>query len=188
MSSIRGNTSTTAKDQGIAYRLHIQLLDIEPAIWREVIVPASIKLPVLHHVLQIAMGWDDGHMHDFAFDGTRYGGDGRREAGVALPDALGTKRSFEYTYDFGDDWRHAIKVNKVDKLDPARRLPFCVDGERACPPEDVGGPWGYANYLEAIGDPSHEEHEDMLEWGGDFDPEEFDLKQINRELAGIRLL
>jgi hypothetical protein len=92
------------------------------------------------------------------------------------------------TDDFGDDWRHAIKVNKVDKLDPARRLPFCVDGKRACPPEDVGGPWGYANYLEAIGDPSHEEHEDMLEWGGDFDPEEFDLKQVNRELVGIRLL
>lgn len=92
------------------------------------------------------------------------------------------------TDDFGDDWRHAIKVNKVDKLDSARRLPFCADGKRACPPEDVGGPWGYANYLEAIGDPSHEEHEDMLEWGGDFDPEEFDLKQVNRELAGIRLL
>lgn len=169
------------------YRLHIELLDIEPPIWREVIVPASIKLPALHDLLQIAMGWEDTHLHEFAFGSVRYGSDARSEHGVALVDALGAKRSFEYIYDFGDGWQHAIKVTKVDKPDPGWHLPFLVDGKRACPPEDIGGPWGYLRYLDAIGDPSHEEHEDMLEWGGDFDPEEFDRDQVNGELVRIGL-
>jgi hypothetical protein len=92
-------------------------------------------------------------------------------------------KKFTYTYDFGDNWRHVIQVEKVLAAEPGARYPRCVGGKRACPPEDCGGPWGYGDFLEAISNPKHPEHEDMLEWAGDeFDPEAFDLEAVNEEL------
>jgi hypothetical protein len=194
----RKTASASNTEKKIFYRLHIQLLHIEPAIWRDVVVPGSIRLSLLHIVLQLAMGWDDAHMHEFVFGSARYGlpdpdpdpfmaSRTLDEERVTLADALSARRSFVYIYDFGDDWYHAVKVTKERSLDPAWRLPVCLDGARACPPEDCGGSWRYATFLEAIGDPSHEEHEEMLEWFGDFDPETFDRERVNQQLARIKL-
>jgi hypothetical protein len=97
------------------------------------------------------------------------------------------KDKFRYVYDFGDNWRHDIVVEKV--LDPEEgvKYPVCIGGKRNCPPEDVGGPWGYDDFLEAIQDPQHPEHESMLEWvGGSFDPEEFSIDEVNNVLKMIK--
>ena len=94
---------------------------------------------------------------------------------------------FLYEYDFGDSWIHEILVEKILPPEPKKRYPVCLKGKRACPPEDVGGPWGYADFLEAIRDPDHPEHEEYLEWAGeDFDPEAFDLDEVNRALRKMR--
>ena len=96
-------------------------------------------------------------------------------------------KKFTYVYDFGDNWHHTVQVEKVLELEPKVKYPRCVKGSRAGPPEDCGGPWGYGGFLEAIQNPSHEEHEEMLEWvGGEFDPEAFDLEAVNEELAAMQ--
>jgi Plasmid pRiA4b ORF-3-like protein. len=97
------------------------------------------------------------------------------------------KDKFRYVYDFGDDWRHDIVVEKVLDPDEGIKYPVCIGGKRNCPPEDVGGPWGYEDFLEAIQDPQHPEHESMLEWvGGSFDPEEFSIDEVNDMLKMIK--
>jgi hypothetical protein len=94
---------------------------------------------------------------------------------------------FCYEYDFGDSWKHTLLVEKITDPEPGQRVPVCIAGERACPPEDVGGVWGYEMFLEAIGDSDHAEHKDYLEWiGGEFDPEEFDLEETNAILRELR--
>jgi hypothetical protein len=88
-----------------------------------------------------------------------------------------------YEYDFGDSWEHELLVEKILPLEAGKHYPICLTGKRACPPEDCGGIWGYASLLAAIRDPEHPEHDEMVEWGGDeFDPEAFDLDEVNREL------
>jgi hypothetical protein len=100
--------------------------------------------------------------------------------------AAGKGHKFRYEYDFGDDWRHQVLIEKVLPAEPDQAYPVCIAGRRACPPEDVGGIWGYGYFLEAIQDPDHEEHEDYLEWiGGEFDPEAFHLEEVNQALAAI---
>ena len=92
-----------------------------------------------------------------------------------------------YNYDFADDWRHELEEEKILQPEPGIGYPVCLGGENNCPPEDCGGVWGYANFLEAIGDPKHPEHEEFSEWiGGEFDPEEFDLEVVNEMLEGLR--
>jgi hypothetical protein len=96
------------------------------------------------------------------------------------------KSKLLYEYDFGDSWDHELLVEKRLPLAAGKRYPVCLTGKRACPPEDCGGVWGYASVLEAIRDPEHPEHEEMLEWvGGEFDPEAFDLDEVNRELRHL---
>jgi hypothetical protein len=96
---------------------------------------------------------------------------------------MGRKTRFTYEYDFGDSWQHEVVLEKTLEPEPKIKYPRCIEGERACPPEDCGGIWGYAEFVEAIRDPQHENHEEMLEWGGgEFDPEGFDLNVVNREL------
>ncbi len=179
-------------------QLRIELAWIKPAIWRRIVVPESIPLSKLHDVLQYVMGWSDGHLHEFEIAGERYGipdpdfdwGDGpRSEKRIQLKTALGGLKSFKYLYDFGDHWEHRIKVEKrfPPDLELAARA-FCLDGANATPPEDVGGAPGYADFLEAILDPQHPEHDDMRNWyAGDFDPAHFDLIALNRSLAGLKI-
>jgi hypothetical protein len=175
------------------YQLKITLKDIKPPVWRRVLVP-NCSLDTLHEVIQAAMGWDNSHLHEFQIGGQRYTDpqsasqmDDEVDAEFDLDDLITKEKSkFTYSYDFGDDWRHEIVVEKI--LPPGEGVSFalCVDGKRACPPEDCGGPWGYADFVDAIGDPSHEEHEHLLEWvGGEFDPEAFDPEEVNGQLRTI---
>lgn len=178
------------------YVLRVELQYIKPAIWRRIVVPGSIRLGQLHVVLQLAMGWEGGHLHEFVFGEANYGEPDDfdfpsdppilNEARVTLAKALGGLKSFTYIYDFGDNWRHRVKVEKALTPDPDLRRPLCLDGKNACPPEDVGGVPGYAEFLEAIGDPTHEEHAHLLEWcGGGFDPTNFDLVFANEQLSQV---
>jgi hypothetical protein len=134
------------------------------------------------------MGWTDSHMHQFATGQDRYGVQDEEfssgvnnEAQFRLEQVLTKEKdSLHYVYDLGDSWEHEVILEKILPFNTDAVLPLCLDGERACPPEDVGGPPGYEMFLEAISDSSHPEHDELLEWsGGDFDPEHFDLAQTN---------
>ena len=174
------------------YELHIALENIEPRIWRQVLVPSSITLPKLHDLLQLVMGWTNSHLHSFQFADLEYSSADAEleelnminEKKITLAAALDKSIApFQYLYDFGDGWTHQIQVKTVAKPNPDWFYPLCVAGARAAPPDDVGGPPGYAEFLSAIADPKHDEHDSMLTWiGGAFDPEGFDLNAINRTL------
>jgi hypothetical protein len=172
--------------------LRIELLHIQPLIWRRLLVPASITLPDLHLAIQGAMGWTDSHLHQFEIDGKSYREPDPYgeieiipEKGKKLSAVLGKEVSeFVYQYDYGDDWQHRVVVEQTQKAHPAWLGPLCTAGERACPPEDVGGIYGYQAFLEAIADPQHEEHVHLLRWaGGIFDPEGFDINSANDRIA-----
>ena len=149
-------------------RLRVVLRDVEPAVARVIDLPASATLPELHELLQAAVGWTDSHLHQFVTPQATYGmeipgeevwpEDQRDETGALLSD-LGAE--FAYHYDFGDGWTHDVEV-----LGPGGSAPGCVDGYGACPPEDCGGPGGYAELLDVLADPAHPEHEQMRAWVG----------------------
>lgn len=176
------------------FQLRIDLLHLKPAIWRRIVVPGTIKLSLLHVVILQTMGWMGGHMHEFIIgernfgnaDPDSWGPPVEREDRVTLARALGGLKSFIYIYDFGDCWEHRVKVEKILPPSVDLSFPMCLAGANACPPEDVGGSPGYVDFLEAIRDPSHEEHHHLLEWcGGNFDPTAFHLDDINRTLSDI---
>jgi hypothetical protein len=180
---------------GSVFQLKVTLEGISPPIWRRFQVTDDITLLKLHRILQAIMGWEDYHLHVFDIGGVNYSmpypGEVdldemgmKTEKGVKLSKLAPAEKSrFLYEYDLGDSWIHEILVEKILPPDPEVKYPICIAGERAAPPEDCGGVWGYADFLEAILDPDHPEHEDLLDWaGGDFDPEKFDLEAINREL------
>jgi Plasmid pRiA4b ORF-3-like protein len=179
------------------YQLRVELLHIKPAIWRQILIPGSIKLPKLHVTLLWAMGWDGGHLHEFVIGHTNYGEPDPdfpsdppmlNEAKVTLVKALGELKSFTYVYDYGDNWQHRVSVEQILPPDPDLRSPVCLAGRNACPPEDVGGGPGYIEFLDAINDPAHEGYQRMLEWcGGSFNPDTFDLDAANQRLCQIKL-
>ena len=182
---------------GNIFQIKVTLNGSKPPIWRRLEVPDQITLAKLHRILQVAMGWTDSHLHQFIVGDTYYGepnpdfdlfGDTKNERKFRLQQvASREKMKFFYEYDFGDSWEHEILVEKILPRTEERRQPVCVKGARACPPEDIGGLWGYYEFLEIIKDPKHPEHEDMVEWiGGHFDQEEFDLDEINEQLRKIR--
>ena len=155
-------------------------------------MPSDLKLGAFHDVIQVAMGWTDSHLHQFIANKVFYGIpdddfglEMEDESKYKLSQLLKKEKdSLIYEYDFGDSWEHKILLEKILPFDTKIALPVCIKGKRACPPEDCGGIWGYEELLETISDPKHPEHEDMLEWlGGEFDPEEFDLEEINGDLA-----
>ncbi|MEO8754828.1 MAG: plasmid pRiA4b ORF-3 family protein [Casimicrobiaceae bacterium] len=179
------------------YRLHVELMDIAPPIWRRLLVPSWITLAKLHLVLQATMGWTNSHLHKFAIGGADYGIpdedwpelvtlDDRR---VTLATSLGSGvTDLRYEYDFGDGWEHAIHIEGTQPLDDHHRFPLCTAGANACPPEDVGGPPGYEEFLRAIGNHRHPEHSDMLRWcGGAFDPAGFDVNSVNAALRRLKI-
>jgi hypothetical protein len=179
------------------FQLKVTLLGTDPPIWRRLLVPAGATLESLHRVLQIAVGWDDCHMHEFAIGRQRFGAPGPMddfggppvvsERNIALGQLLTRPRSkLRYTYDFGDSWEHEIVLEKILPPEPNRAYPSCVAGERQGPPEDCGGLPGFYNLLDAIADPKHPDHEDTKEWAGDFDPDAFSIDEVNRRLARIR--
>jgi len=178
------------EEQGKAYELKITLLGTDPPVWRRVQVPADILLSDLHRVIQAVMGWEHQHLHEFEIKGVRYtdldqaGGEleAEDEAEVPLNELVTRVRTkFRYWYDFGDDWRHEIQLERILPPTPEGRSVRCVDGANACPPEDCGGTWGYYAKLKVLKDPQHEDYEWVAEWmGEDFDPTAFDLEDVNR--------
>lgn len=174
-------------------QLKVSLADVTPPVWRRVLVPGGYTLDRVHRVIQCVMGWQDCHLHSFDIDGVQYGRPDpegelrlRDELDVRL-DAVATKGGrFRYTYDFGDWWDHEVTVEDIFGADPDERYPMCLDGERACPPEDVGGPFGYRQFLAALADPDHPEHEPMRRWlGRRFDPSAFDADRASTLLRWL---
>ncbi|MCB2181514.1 MAG: plasmid pRiA4b ORF-3 family protein [Desulfobulbaceae bacterium] len=173
------------------YLLEIELIDIEPSIWRRFVVPAGITLDRLHDVIQIVMGWTDSHLHEFTIGKKCYTEypeskeDGLECGKYRLGDLIKQKGGeFFYHYDFGDGWKHrlVLEENRYPVSTSEAEL-MCLEGERACPPEDVGGVPGYFEFCNALKDPNHEEHKSFMEWsGGDYDSERFDSESVNWEL------
>ncbi len=172
----------------IVYRLYVFLLDIAPPIWRRVELPSETSLAQLHKVLQAAMGWQDYHLHEFEIGGQRYGvpdtdydlpGEVVKDTTVKLSRAR-KGASLLYRYDFGDNWAHSVVLEDIVPIEPDTKYPRVVDGARACPPEDSGGPYGYADLVDILAKPRHKEYRQMHEWAGkDFDPEKFSAKATN---------
>ena len=183
------------KTKPLIYQLKITLRDSKPPIWRRVQVPGDYDLAKLQRVIEAAMGWDGYHLHQFYIDNDYYAIPSPEdwepvidERDYKLQDvATHEKKKFTYEYDFGDSWEHVILVEKIIPPEEGVSYPVCVTGKRACPPEDVGGVWGYAEFLEAIADPEHPEHESYLEWVGEgFEPETFDKEAVNQLLKTIK--
>ena len=176
------------------YQIKVTLAHSRSPIWRRIQLRGDTKLGELHAVLQIAMGWWDEHLHEFEAGGIRYGqpnpgfpDDTRQERNVRLDKIAKEGDTFRYEYDFGDGWRHELKIKKVLPPEPGVRYPRCLDGKRACPPEDCVGVPGYERMLESVASTKDEEHEEIVEWLGDeFDPEAFDLAAVNEELGQLR--
>ncbi len=175
------------------YRLKVSLLGAEPPIWRRLLVAQDVPLPRLHRILQVVMGWTDSHLHQFMVGDVRFGEPNREFEPSPIDYATIQLNQIAprigstciYEYDFGDGWEHLIEVEDTLPVESVTEpLPRCLDGERAGPPEDVGGPAGYANFLVALGDPDHLDHEDWRVRVGDgFDPSEYDPGRVNRMLA-----
>jgi hypothetical protein len=186
------------------YQFKLTLLDIRPPIWRRIQVKDG-TLDKLHEHIQTAMGWTNSHLHHFRIGEQLYGDPMLMQENfeeMEYEDSTSTKLSeilpksgkrfrWEYEYDFGDGWRHEVLFEGCVQAERGKRYPVCIEGARSCPPEDVGGAWGYQEFLEAITDPEHEEHDGLLEWaGGSFEPEAFDsavaTKAMHRGLPDWR--
>jgi hypothetical protein len=179
------------------YQIKVTLNNFRPPIWRRLQVTGNTTLAELHNIIQICMGWEDYHLHQFIIDDEYYGvpdddyigfiemkNEKRYRLNQIIP---GEKFKFEYEYDFGDSWDHSLIVEKILPYEEGRDYPLCIKGKRACPPEDVGGVWGYSAFLDAIQHPEHPEHDEYMEWIGEaIDPEAFDLEAINSALRQVR--
>lgn len=176
------------------FQLKVTLMGIKPPVWRRILVSDSTTLTDLHHILQVVMGWTDSHLHQFMVGQKRYGiadpewdvlnEEILDESNVRLKSVLrNEKNSISYEYDFGDGWLHKIILEKKLNFSSTDELPKCVTGRRGCPPEDVGGVWGYENFLNIYQDDQHPEHDEMVEWSGEyFHPENLDIEEINEIL------
>lgn len=179
------------------YQIKVSLRGARPPIWRRLEVPADVSLARLHELIQVAFDWTDSHLHVFE---TPYGSFGRPDVDLGhragsrvtleqVAPAIGDK--LRYTYDFGDDWEHELLVEKILDRNASVAYPRCVAGRRAAPPEDCGGVWGYAELVEILGDPTHPEHRDRLDWLDlddltGYDPAGFDAKAVTAALQQRR--
>ncbi|MCM3670971.1 plasmid pRiA4b ORF-3 family protein [Mesobacillus maritimus] len=194
-----------------AVQLKVTLKLENQSVWRRIVVPLNRSFPQLHEILQTAFGWSDSHLHEFrfyedekqstdpgsdfglrpspmltlvctneAFDYPR-GYEMKLETGVLLSEYLPAHQKLTYTYDLGDDWEHQIEVEKIVE-EYVAPYPVCLAGEGNTPPEDVGGSYGYEEFLSILSNPDHPDFEHMLRWGRSQGYQEFDLEQINRNL------
>jgi hypothetical protein len=178
------------------FQFKVTLLDIRPLVWRRIQVPSTYSFWDLHVAIQDAMGWLDYHLHEFRIpdpqtsqtlrigipDDDEFGEEEQVLPGwhIHILDLFSPEnRSAQYTYDFGDNWNHIVKFEGVIPQQPGIRYPVCSGGARKCPPEDVGGSHGYREFLRAIRNPKHQEHDSYLQWvGGSFDPEAFEPSRV----------
>jgi hypothetical protein len=188
--------ATRASPADTVYQFKITLQESHPPIWRRIQV-RDCTLDKLHEHIQTAMGWTNSHLHHFKvkdqlygdpmllqenFEDMEYEDSTTTRISDILPKA-GRRSRFQYEYDFGDSWYHEVLFEGVVRADPKVKYPLCLEGERACPPEDCGGIWGYPDFVEAIQNPDHERHEELLEWvGGRFDPDEFDPAKATKAM------
>lgn len=189
--------TSPATAAGEVYQLKVTLQGTKPPVWRRILVDGASTLDHLHEVVQAAFGWCDDHLHEFEADGSVYGMPnpmwadlGRtviEEHAVRLDAIAVAGSTLSYTYDLGDRWEHRMVVEKVTPAQLGITVPACLGGRRACPPEDCGGPWGYAYLLEVLADPDHPEHDERRAWlGGPFDPDAFDRADVDRRLRTLR--
>jgi hypothetical protein len=182
----------------LPYQFRITLLGVHPAIWRRIQV-RDCTLAYLHRYIQASFGWWDYHLHQFEIEGVKYGqpapnGDDldmvcEDESQVLVSELVprsGERMRWTYEYDFGDDWRHEVLFEGCPPIESAATYPRCLEGDRACPPEDCGGPGGFREYLAAIRDPDHEEHEEMLKWRGPFNPGAFDAQEATSAMRKLK--
>jgi len=187
--------ASESRPKNRVYQIKVTLKDSRPPIWRRIQVTRDTDLHTFHHILQIVMGWSNAHPHIFIVGGTfygvpdpEYGFEVKDEKETSLNQVISdAKNKFTYEYDFGDCWQHEILIEETLPVKTGARYPFCLGGKRASPPEDCGGIWEYADILEAVRDPDHPQYYDMLKWVEEgFDPESFDIDEINRELRTVR--
>jgi hypothetical protein len=175
-------------------RLKVTLDDVEPAVIRRLAVPVDLRLDRLHLVLQAALGWTNTHLWEFRARDIGWGIadsewdrgsgplDARKASLLKIIEDTGAK-TLTYLYDFGDGWEHTIKIERIEPANPALNYPLLIAAVGRCPPEDVGGPPGYEEFLAAMADPDHERHAEMIEWQGEtFDPHNVDPAEIDRAL------
>lgn len=180
-----------------AIRIKVTLKDVTPEVMRYLVVPLALRLDRLHLTLQAAFGWTNSHLFEFRAGDMSWGIPNPDDAFGDPPiDARKTRlydivretgaKTIHYLYDFGDGWDHEIKLEKWFENTPMDGLPFLLEASGRCPPEDVGGPPGYADYLEAIGDATHSEHENRLRRGPEaFDPKSVDQKALETAIAAL---
>ena len=193
MNYLEQKVSVVEKRRVLQFKITVQ--DIEPVIWRRIQVPSNYNFWDLHVAIQDAMGWQDYHLHRFEIKGKRK----RKEVHIGIPDFdrfseiqevlpgweipigehfndLGV--TAKYCYDYGDDWSHLVVLEGYILKDSNTDYPICLDGARACPPEDCGGTWGYDNLLKCLSDPGSEDYSEMREWAEDWHPEFFSTKNV----------
>lgn len=180
------------------YQLKVVLDEVRPQIWRRVQVPAEIPLDQLHLVIQAAMGWTNSHLHSFKFGDFEYTmpyepGDLEElqmedEREVRLQELVTEpKESFGYLYDFGDSWEHIVTLEKILPPAPETKYPLCLEGKRACPPEDCGSVPGYMQLVKVLKNPAHPEYAELRTWvGRKYDPELFDVGQFDKTLRLLK--
>lgn len=178
------------------YQIYVQLQDLEPAIWRRILVPSDIELAEMHKVLQVVMGWSNSHLHQFLLKGKYYSPrtDGDEDfwdesmnvdyQNIKLDDLLQKPLDvLEYEYDYGDSWMHNLVLEDILPKESTFHHPRCLDGERHCPAEDCGGIGGYEELLKTLKKPKSAACKEWREWlGDDFNPDHFDLAEVNDAL------
>ena len=175
--------------------LAVTLDHVQPPVTRRLAVPLDFRLDRLHLVLQAAFGWTDSHLWEFRARNSRWGPpsrgwsnaprDARKQTLMGLLEDTGAK-TLRYHYDFGDDWEHTIKIPKIADAEPDIAYPVLLEASGCCPPEDIGGPWGYEDFLEGLADPNHESHEVFAEWYPEgFDPEDVPLDDLKSAVAAL---
>ena len=180
------------------YQLKVTLKDINPPIWRRLLVSPSATLFELHEILQLSMGWMDSHLHEFTKDAIHYSPpdpEADRHNDILPVNSKKTRLSkllsqpgdkMDYLYDFGDGWEHEILLEGILMAEPGKKYPLCLAGARSCPPEDCGSTPGYEDLVKAMRDPKDPERERFLEWlDGPYDPEAFNLENINSDLENF---
>ena len=189
--------STERSEPVKMYVFDARIADIDPPVRRLLSVPGNRRLDELHDILQTAFSWQDSHLHEFIVKDRHYAPPSDEDVEPVIDEAtisldglsLRARSKLLYVYDFGDDWRHELTVKSTLPFEPGMEdKVLCIEGERAAPPEDCGGPGGYAELLELRGKPQtelDEEQGQFLKWAGKFDPEAFNLKKTNKGLQGL---
>jgi hypothetical protein len=177
------------------YQIQISLNGFKPKIWRRLFIPSDLLLSDFHMIIQISMGWENDHLYQFIKGRTFYSPEDTSDEvnnveyeKIKISDLLKKEKDkILYEYDFGDSWTHDVILEKILPTDDKLKNPVCIDGKMACPPEDCGGIWGYANILKILKQPSHEDYEDSLSWvGSDFKPDHFDKEAVNKVLKRFK--